>query len=62
MMPIVDFWRSKKQKRIYKSTMQQNRHHCVALYLEEEYEMLTLEACFDVKHLDVPTLGNTPSF
>jgi hypothetical protein len=29
--------------------MQQSRHHCVALYLEEEYEMLALEAHFDVK-------------
>ncbi len=42
--------------------MQQNRQHCVALYLEEEYEMLALETHFDVKWLDVPTFGNMPSF
>jgi hypothetical protein len=42
--------------------MQQNSHHCVVLYLEEEYEMLTLETHFDVKCLDVPTFGNMFSF
>jgi hypothetical protein len=31
--------------------------HCVALYLEEEYEMLEMEA-----HFDVPIFGNMPSF
>jgi hypothetical protein len=38
---------------IYKSTMQQSRHHCVAVYLEEEYDMLALESalwCKVVKH------------
>jgi len=34
----------KNTSRIYKSTMQQDMHHCVALYLEEEYEKLALEA------------------
>jgi len=42
--------------------MQQSRQHCVALYLEEEYEMLALETHFDVKWLDIPTFGNMPSF
>jgi hypothetical protein len=42
--------------------MHQSKHHCVALYLEEEYEMLALEAHFDVKWLDIPTFGNMPSF
>jgi hypothetical protein len=42
--------------------MQQSRHHCVALYLEEEYEMLALEAYFDVKRPDVPTFNNMFSF
>jgi len=42
--------------------MQQSKHHCVALYLEEEYEMLALEAHFDAKQLDLPTFGNMPSF
>jgi hypothetical protein len=42
--------------------MQQSRHHYVALYLEEEYEMLALETHFDVKRLDRPTFGNKPSF
>jgi hypothetical protein len=42
--------------------MQQSKHHCIALYLEEEYEMLALEAHFDVKRLDIPTFGNMPSF
>jgi hypothetical protein len=42
--------------------MQQNKHHYVALYLDEKYEMLVLEAHFDVKQLDVPTFGNMPSF
>jgi hypothetical protein len=52
----------KSKSRIYKSTMQQSRHHCVALYLEEEYEMLALEAYFDVKRPDVPTFNNMFSF
>ncbi len=42
--------------------MQQNRQHFVALYLEQEYEMLTLETHFDVKWPDIPTFGNMPSF
>jgi hypothetical protein len=42
--------------------MQQSKHHCVALDLDEEYEMLVLEAHFDVKWLDVLTFGNMPSF
>jgi hypothetical protein len=42
--------------------MQQSKHHCVALYLKEEYEMLALEAHFDVKQPNVPTFGNKPSF
>ncbi len=37
--------------------MQQSRHCCVALYLEEKYEMLALEA-----HFDVPIVGNMFSF
>jgi hypothetical protein len=41
--------------------MQQTRHHCVALYLEDKYEELVLEAHFDVKCLDMP-IGNRPSF
>jgi len=53
---------SKGKSKIYKSTMQQSRHHCVALYLEEEYEMLALEAHFDVKQPNIPTFGNRPSF
>jgi hypothetical protein len=32
------------------------------LYLEEEYEMLALEAHFDVKRPDIPTFGNRLSF
>jgi len=42
--------------------MQQSRHHCIALYLEEEYEMLALEAYFDVKRSVVPTFNNMLSF
>jgi hypothetical protein len=42
--------------------MQQSKRHCFALYLDEEYEMLALEAHFDVKRLDIPTFGNMPSF
>jgi hypothetical protein len=42
--------------------MQQNKHHCVALYLEKEHEMLALEAHFDAKWLNIPTFGNMPSF
>jgi hypothetical protein len=42
--------------------MQQSRQHCVALYLEEKYEMLALETHFDVKWLDIPTFGNMSSF
>jgi hypothetical protein len=42
--------------------MQQSKHHHVTSYLEEEYEMLALEAHFDVKRLDVPTFGNKSSF
>jgi hypothetical protein len=42
--------------------MQPSKHHCVALYLEEEYEMLALEADFDVKRLDISTFGNMLSF
>jgi hypothetical protein len=41
--------------------MQQNRHTCVALYLEEEYKALALEAHFDCKRPDIP-VGNRPSF
>jgi hypothetical protein len=52
----------KGKSKIYKSTMQQNKHHCVALYLEEEYELLALEAHFDVKWLNIPTFGNMFSF
>jgi hypothetical protein len=50
------------KNRIFKSTMQQSRHHCVALYLKEEYEMLALEAHFDVKWPYIPTFGNMLSF
>ncbi len=42
--------------------MQQNRHHYVALYLKEEYDMLVLKARFDVELPDVPIFGNRPSF
>jgi hypothetical protein len=42
--------------------MQQSKHHCVALYLEEEYEILELEAHFDVKWPEIPTFGNKTSF
>jgi len=42
--------------------MQQSRHHYVTLYLEEEYEMLALEAHFDVKWPNIPTFSNMPSF
>jgi hypothetical protein len=52
----------KGKNKIYKSTMQQSRHHYVALYLEETYEMLALEAHFDVKRQDIPTFSNRPSF
>jgi len=41
--------------------MQQNRHHCVTLYLEDEYEQLALETYFDIWHVDV-FIGNKPSF
>jgi hypothetical protein len=40
----------------------QSRHHCVALDLKEEYEMLALEAHFDVKRPNVSTFGNVLSF
>jgi hypothetical protein len=49
-----------QKARIYKYTMQQSRQHCVALYLEEEYEMLALETNFDVKWPNIPTFGNMP--
>ncbi|KAH9556484.1 hypothetical protein CY35_07G030500 [Sphagnum magellanicum] len=49
------------KSRIHKSTMQQNRHTCVALYLEEEYKALALEAHFDCKRPDIP-VGIRPSF
>jgi hypothetical protein len=41
--------------------MQQSRHHCVTLYLEEEYEQLALEAYFDIQHVDV-LIANRSSF
>ncbi len=42
-------------------TNQQIRHHCVALYMEKEHEMLALEAHFDMKCPNVPTFDNRPS-
>jgi hypothetical protein len=50
-----------KKSRIYKSTMQQSRHHYVTLYLEDEYEKLVLEAYFDVRRVDVFII-NRPLF
>jgi hypothetical protein len=41
--------------------MQQNRKTCVALYFEDEYEELVVEACSDCKWLDNP-ICNWPSF
>jgi len=49
------------KNRIYKSIMQQSRHHYVALYPEEVYETLALETHFDVKCPDFP-IENWPSF
>jgi len=44
----------KRNSCIYKLTIQQSKHHYVALYLEDEYEELVLEAHFDVKCPDMP--------
>jgi hypothetical protein len=41
--------------------MQQSKHHCVALYFEDEYDKLALEVHFDVKCLDM-LVENRPSF
>ncbi len=49
------------QKARVEFTNQQIRHHCVALYMEKEHEMLALEAQFDMKHPYVPTFDNRPS-
>jgi len=46
---------------IYKSIMQQNKHHCVTLCFENKYEQLALEAYFDIRCVDV-LIGNRPSF
>jgi hypothetical protein len=55
----------KGTSRIYKSTMQQSRHHCVALYLKEEYEKLAVEAHNNVKCpknlLEIKLLSNSYS-
>lgn len=42
---------------IYKCSMTHNHHHCVSLYLEEEYEQFMLEAHWTSKS----TIKKTPT-
>jgi hypothetical protein len=47
--------------KIYKCRIQQSRRTCVALYLEDKYEELAVEAHFDYKRFD-NLISNQPSF
>ncbi len=60
-MPSQVFGGLQGKSRIDKSTIQQNRHHCVTLYFEDENEKLALEAYFDIRRVEL-LIGNRPSF
>ncbi len=61
ILPSQVFGGLQGKSRIHKSVIQQSRHHCVTLYLKDEYEKLALEAYFDIQRVDV-LIGNRPSF
>jgi hypothetical protein len=39
---------------VINASCNKNRKTCVALYLENEYEEVVMEACFNCKRLDNP--------